>query len=82
LFDLRTLLPIDVDTIVDPPSTRRVVIVHDAVAFDRAGAEIRSILQSDLFGELARAHRRGGRQVRPSPAAAARAAQVYPSAGS
>jgi pyruvate/2-oxoglutarate/acetoin dehydrogenase E1 component len=80
VVDLRTLLPLDVDTIVESARrTRRVVIVHDAVQFAGPGAEIAAILQSELFGELAAPIERVGGRFVPSPAAAALEAQVYPS---
>jgi pyruvate/2-oxoglutarate/acetoin dehydrogenase E1 component len=80
VVDLRTLLPLDVDTMVESARrTRRVVIAHDAVQFAGPGAEIAAILQSELFGELAAPIERVGGKFVPSPAAAALEAQVYPS---
>src|ERR1700734_651306 len=78
--DLRTLVPLDVETIVDSVRrTRRAVIIHDAVQFAGPGAEIAAILQSELFGELAAPIERVGARFVPNPAAAALEAQVYPS---
>ena len=80
VVDLRTLVPLDVETIVESARrTRRVVIVHDAVQFAGPGAEIAAILQSELFGELAAPVDRVGARFVPNPAAAALEAQVYPS---
>ena len=80
VVDLRTLLPLDVETIVESARrTRRAVIIHDAVQFAGPGAEIAAILQSELFGELAAPIERVGARFVPSPAAAALEAQVYPS---
>jgi pyruvate dehydrogenase E1 component beta subunit len=80
VVDLRTLVPLDVETIVESARrTRRVVIVHDAVRFAGPGAEIAAILQSELFGELAAPIERVGARFVPNPAAAALEAQVYPS---
>jgi pyruvate dehydrogenase E1 component beta subunit len=80
VVDLRTLVPLDVETIVDSARrTRRAVIIHDAVQFAGPGAEIAAILQSELFGELAAPIERVGARFVPSPAAAALEAQVYPS---
>ncbi len=80
VVDLRTLVPLDVETIVESARrTGRVVIVHDAVQFAGPGAEIAAILQSELFGELAAPIERVGARFVPNPAAAALEAQVYPS---
>ena len=82
VVDLRTLVPLDVETIVESARrTRRVVIVHDAVQFAGPGAEIAAILQSELFGELAAPVERVGARFVPNPAAAALEAHVYPSPG-
>jgi acetoin:2,6-dichlorophenolindophenol oxidoreductase subunit beta len=81
VVDLRTLVPLDVETIVESARrTRRAVIVHDAVQFAGPGAEIAAILQSELFGELAAPVERVGARFVPNPAAAVLEAQVYPSA--
>jgi acetoin:2,6-dichlorophenolindophenol oxidoreductase subunit beta len=80
VVDLRTLVPLDVETIVESGRrTGRVVIVHDAVQFAGPSAEIAAILQSELFGELAAPIERLGARFVPNPAAAALEAQVYPS---
>src|ERR1700753_2433536 len=80
VVDLRTLVPLDVETIVEPvPPPRRAVIVHDAVQFAGPGAEIAAILQSELVGELAAPVELEGARFVPTPAAAALEAQVYPS---
>jgi pyruvate dehydrogenase E1 component beta subunit len=80
VVDLRTLVPLDVETIVESVRrTRRAVIIHDAVQFAGPGAEIAAILQSELFGELAAPIERVGARFVPNPAAAALEAQVYPS---
>ena len=80
VVDLRTLVPLDVETIVESVRrTRRAVIVHDAVQFAGPGAEVAAILQSELFGELVAPVERVGARFVPNPAAAALEAQVYPS---
>jgi pyruvate dehydrogenase E1 component beta subunit len=80
VVDLRTLVPLDVDTMVESARrTRRVVVVHDAVQFGGPGAEIAAILQGQLFGELAAPVERVGARFVPHPAAPALEAQVYPS---
>jgi pyruvate/2-oxoglutarate/acetoin dehydrogenase E1 component len=81
VVDLRTLVPLDVDTIVESTRrTKRAVVVHDAVQFAGPGAEIAAILQSELFGELAAPIERVAARFVPNPAAAALEAQVYPTA--
>src|SRR5436190_6064623 len=80
VLDLRTLVPLDVDAIVESARrTRRVVIVHDAVQFAGPGAEIAAILQHELFGELAAPIERVGARFVPNPAPPALESQVYPS---
>jgi len=80
VVDLRTLVPLDVETVVESVRrTRRAVIVHDAVQFAGPGAEVAAILQAELFGELVAPVERVGARFVPNPAAAALEAQVYPS---
>ncbi|EID13450.1 acetoin:2,6-dichlorophenolindophenol oxidoreductase subunit beta [Mycobacterium xenopi RIVM700367] len=80
VVDLRTLVPLDVETICESARrTRRVVVVHDAVQFAGPGAEIAAILQCELCGELAAPIQRVGARFVPIPAAPALEAQVYPS---
>lgn len=80
VVDLRTLVPLDVDTLVESVRrTRRAVIVHDAVQFAGPGAEVAAILQAELFGELAAPIERVAARFVPNPAAAALEALVYPS---
>ncbi|HEU4361794.1 MAG TPA: transketolase C-terminal domain-containing protein [Mycobacterium sp.] len=80
VVDLRTLVPLDVETMLDSVRrTRRAVVVHDAVQFGGPGAEIAAILQAELFGELAAPVERLGAGFVPTPAAPALEAQIYPS---
>lgn len=80
VVDLRTLVPLDVETIIaSVRRTRRAVIVHDAVQFAGPGAEVAAILHSELFGELAAPVERVAARFAPNPAAPALEAQVYPS---
>jgi pyruvate dehydrogenase E1 component beta subunit len=80
VVDLRTLVPLDIDTIVESVRrTRRAVIAHDAVEFGGPGAEIAALLQSELFSELAAPVERVAARFVPNPAAAELEAQVYPS---
>ena len=81
VVDLRTLLPLDVETMLESARrTRRVVVAHNAVQFAGPGAEIAAILSSELFGELAAAVERVGARFVPAPAARELEAQVYPTA--
>jgi pyruvate dehydrogenase E1 component beta subunit len=80
VVDLRTLVPLDVQTMVESVRrTRRAVVVHDAVQFAGPGAEIAATLQSECFGQLVAPVERVGARFVPTPAAPALEAQVYPS---
>jgi len=53
VLDLRTLLPLDMNTIADSVAkTHRVVIAHEAVLHGGAGAEIAARVGHELFDEL------------------------------
>ena len=81
VLDLRTLVPLDVPTMVESVRrTRRALVVHDAVRFAGPGAEIVAILQEQLFGELAAPVARLGARFVPNPAARNLESEVYPSA--
>jgi acetoin:2,6-dichlorophenolindophenol oxidoreductase subunit beta len=81
VLDLRTLVPLDVQTMVDSVRrTRHAVVVHDAVRFAGPGAEITAILQEQLFGELAAPVARLGARFVPNPAARNLESEVYPNA--
>jgi pyruvate dehydrogenase E1 component beta subunit len=80
VVDLRTLVPLDIETIVESVRrTRRAVVAHDAVQFAGPGAEIVATLQSECFTELAAPIERVGARFVPTPAAATLEAQIYPS---
>src|SRR6202047_5026169 len=80
VVDLRTLVPLDVDTLVESARrTRRAVIIHDAVQLAGAESEIAAILHAELFGELVAPVERVAARFIPTPAAAALEATVYPS---
>ena len=80
VVDLRTLVPLDIETMVESVRrTRRAVVVHDAVQFAGPGAEIVATLQSECFNELAAPIERVAARFVPTPAAAALEAQLYPS---
>ncbi|KUH88888.1 MULTISPECIES: transketolase C-terminal domain-containing protein [unclassified Mycobacterium] len=81
VVDLRTLVPLDVDTIVDSVQrTRRAVVIHDAVQFAGPGAEIVAILQAECFAELVAPIERVAARFVPTPAAPGLESQIYPTA--
>ena len=81
VIDLRTLVPLDVDTMVESVRrTGRAVVVHDAVQFAGPGAEIVAVLQAECFGDLTAPIERVAARFVPTPAAPALEAQIYPSA--
>jgi 2-oxoisovalerate dehydrogenase E1 component beta subunit len=54
VVDVRTLSPLDIETLVGSVTkTRRAVVVHEAPAFAGYGAEIASTLSERAFGHLA-----------------------------
>jgi pyruvate dehydrogenase E1 component beta subunit len=80
ILDLRTLVPLDVEMIVESVGrTRHAVVVHDAVQFAGPGAEIVAILQAELFGRLLAPIERVAARFVPTPAAPALEAHIYPS---
>ena len=71
VIDLRTLVPLDVDTMVESVRrTGRAVVVHDAVQFAGPGAEIVAVLQAECFGDLSAPIERVAARFVPTPAAA------------
>lgn len=53
VIDLRSLVPLDLDTVLASVSkTRRAVIVHEAVRRNGFGAELAATIAEELFGEL------------------------------
>ena len=68
LIDLRTISPLDTDTILTSVAkTRRAVIVHEAVTPFGVGAEIAAIIHKALFGQLAAPVERVGAAYCPVP---------------
>ena len=66
VVDLRTLVPLDVDSILrSVAKTRRAVVCHEAWTFGGFGAEIASQINEHLFGELAAPVLRVGAQSAP-----------------
>ncbi len=83
VLDLRTLVPLDVDAMVESVRrTTRAVVVHDAVQFAGPGAEIAAVIQRELFDELSAPVERVGARSVPNPASPMLEAQVYPNAES
>ena len=71
MIDLRTLVPLDRDTVLDSVArTTRLVVVHAATQFAGPGAEIASMVSHELFGRLAAPVERLGAQYSPIPYAA------------
>ena len=68
IVDLRTIAPLDFETIRRSVSrTRRAVVVHEAVAPFGVGAEIAARLHKELFGHLAAPVERVGAVYAPVP---------------
>lgn len=68
IVDLRTLVPLDIETLLaSVERTRRAVVVHDAVQFCGAGAEIAAQLNEQLFCELLAPVLRVGAPHTPPP---------------
>ena len=68
VIDLRTVQPLDVDTIVDSARrTNRIVVVHEAVRFGGLGAEIAAQVQEHAFDHLDAPVARVGAPFSPIP---------------
>lgn len=81
VVDLRSLLPLDLDTVVESvAATTRLVIVHEAVGFCGPGAEIAAAVGEELFGQLASPIRRVTGSFTPVPRAPSLEAACRPSA--
>jgi pyruvate/2-oxoglutarate/acetoin dehydrogenase E1 component len=81
VIDLRTLVPLDMDTVIaSVTKTRRAVVVHEASVFGGFGAEIAASLQERLFDILAAPVRRLGGLHVPLPAHSQLEKQVVPGA--
>lgn len=80
VIDLRTLVPLDRDAILNSVRrTGRAVVMHMATEFAGPGAEIASIINSELFSELKAPVERLGARYRPNPAYALEQ-QMHPTA--
>lgn len=68
VIDLRTLVPLDLETVLDSVGrTRRAVVLHDAHTFAGPGAELASLITEQLFGELLAPVLRVGAGYSPVP---------------
>lgn len=74
VVDLRTLSPLDMDTVLaSVTKTRRAVIAHNATTFAGPGAEVASQISEHLFSQLLQPVRRVGAKFTPIPARASEA---------
>lgn len=82
VIDLRSLSPLDTDTIIESVSrTGRAIIVHEAVQFGGFGGEISSvIMESKAFYSLKAPVRRLGAAFCPIPSAPKLESNIFPSA--
>lgn len=81
VVDLRTLVPLDVDTVLGSVGrTRRAVVATHATRFAGFGAEMASIITEELFGQLDAPVRRVGAAFAPIGSAPVLEAAVLPSA--
>jgi acetoin:2,6-dichlorophenolindophenol oxidoreductase subunit beta len=72
VLNLRTLVPLDMDTVLQSVSrTRRAVVAHFATRFAGPGAEIAATINEELFGQLAAPVGRVGARFTPIPQAKA-----------
>jgi pyruvate/2-oxoglutarate/acetoin dehydrogenase E1 component len=68
VIDLRTLVPLDIATVLDSVErTRRAVVVHDAHTFCGPGAELSAQITENLWGELLAPVQRVGAGYSPVP---------------
>ena len=83
VIDLRSLAPLDRDTILTSVArTRRAVVAHAAVGVAGPGAEIAAMITEELWGQLERPVARLGAAPSPVPFAPELEAHYYPTAKS
>ena len=83
VVDLRTLVPLDTDTVLESVArTRRCVVAHHATRFAGFGAEVAGLVHEELFGELEAPVQRVGAAFAPIGSAATLEAAVMPSRAS
>jgi pyruvate/2-oxoglutarate/acetoin dehydrogenase E1 component len=81
VVDLRSLVPLDTATVLESVArTRRAVVAHHATQFAGFGAEVASVINEELFGELAGPVIRVGARFGPIGSAPTLEAAVMPSA--
>ena len=81
VIDLRSLVPLDFDTVLESVArTRRAVVAHEAWRFGGFGAELAAQLHSELFGELEAPVARVGAASAPIPFSPSLEAAVVPGA--
>ena len=79
LIDLRSLVPLDLDTVVaEVATTGRVVVAHEAWTFGGFGAELAAQISERLFGELRAPVARVGARSAPIPFSPPLEAAVVP----
>jgi pyruvate/2-oxoglutarate/acetoin dehydrogenase E1 component len=79
VVDLRTLVPLDMDAVLQSVGrTRRVMIVHAATQFAGPGAEIAAVVNHELFGQLDAPVERMGSVYSPIPYATELETLHYP----
>lgn len=83
VLDLRTLVPLDTDKIIESVGkTKRAVVAHSATTFAGPGAEVAATIAEALFGELLAPVQRVGAAFTPIPSAQGLEAATLPSASS
>jgi len=83
VLDLRTLVPLDTDRILESVGrTKRAVVVHYATTFAGPGAEVAATIAEGLFGELLAPVQRVGARFTPIPSAQELEAATFPSVSS
>lgn len=81
VVDLRTLVPLDLETILDSVrKTKRLVVAHESVGFCGPGAEIAAAVGTELFGVLEAPIQRVAGTYTPVPRAASLEAACRPGA--
>ena len=83
VIDLRTVQPLDIDTVVESArKTNRIVVVHEAVRFGGLGAEIAAQVQEHAFDYLDAPVARVGAPFSPIPFSPALESVYVPSSAS
>jgi acetoin:2,6-dichlorophenolindophenol oxidoreductase subunit beta len=83
VVDLRSLLPLDAETVLESVGrTRRCLVAHHATRFAGFGAEVAALVHEELFGELEAPVRRVGAAFAPIGSAPTLEAAVMPSKAS